>query len=195
MTLSADPWIADNCPLPAEKLHAIGVIAFRWNNCEFWLLLLLCAVSKIPRREVWAMAHDLGDMAICSRIETFAAFRGYRDHGKVLIENVLEVYDLCRQNRNSIVHAWTRAAGPDPSLARKSKKPDNPEPSPFPSTLTDIRRVADDIEALSTRLWLVCCLLDDGELEKPLISPEKLPLPETLWKPPPQSRRKSPRQP
>jgi hypothetical protein len=196
MDLSDDPWIwLSSRHFPAEKLHAIGVVSFRWNNCEFWLLLLLCSISKIPRREIWAMAHDLGDLAICTRIETFMVFRGYKDHGRALIENVLEVYDICRKNRNSIVHAWVRASGPDPSLARKSRKPDNSEPSPFPSSLADIRRVADDIEDLGNRLWLMCCLIDDGQLAKPVASPEKVPLPELLWKNPPQGPRERSRRP
>jgi hypothetical protein len=188
MTLSADPWIAKNSPLSADRLHAIGVVTVRWNDCELWLLLLLCSVSKIPRRDIWAMAHDLGDIAMCTRVKTFTVFRGYRDHGRALIENVLAVYDLCRQNRNSIVHAWTRFSGPNPPLARKSKKADNPEPSPFPSDLSDIRRVAEDIEELRARLWLLCCMIDDGELAKPLTSPEKLLLPGLLWTSPRQGQ-------
>lgn len=195
MTLTADPWVKDNCPLPAEKLHAIGVIAFRWNNCEFWLLLLLCGVSKLPRRDVWAMVHDLGDVAMCTRVRTFALFRGYHPDAIALIENVLAVYDLCRQNRNSIVHAWTRSSGADPSLARKSKKPHDPESTPFPSELPDLRRVANETEWLSARLWLLCCLLEDGSMNKPLPSPKILPLPELLWKPHHQDSTKPKRQP
>jgi|HubBroStandDraft_3_1064219.scaffolds.fasta_scaffold133589_1 hypothetical protein len=188
MTLSADPWIAKNSPLSPERLHAIGVVNVRWNDCEFWLLLLLCSVSKIPRREIWAMAHDLGDIAMCKKIRTFTLFRGYRDHGRALIENALDVYDLCRQNRNNIVHAWVRASGSDPTLSRKSKKPDDPEASPFPSDLGDIRRVAEDVGELQTRLWLLCCMIDDGELAKPLTSPEKLLEPELLWTSPRQGQ-------
>jgi hypothetical protein len=193
--LTDDPWVVSNSPLPADKLHAIGTIAFRWNECEFWLFLLLCAVSKLPRSDAWAMAHDLGDVAICTRVQVFATFRGYHPDAMALIENVLKVYDLCRQNRNSIVHAWTRTSGPDPSLARKSKKPDDPEATPFPSTLTDLRRVADDVKSLSIRLWLLNCFLEDGSMAKPLASPKKLPLPELLWKPPPQDSTKPKRPP
>lgn len=195
MTLSADQWIAENHMLSPEKLHAIGVVAFQWNQCEYWLLLLLRSVSKIPRREIWAMAHDMGDVAMCEKIETFVAFRGYHADGKELIENALQVHDLCRQNRNSIVHAQARASGRYSLMARRSKKPDNPEPTVFRARLIDVRRVADEIEILRERLWLLCCLLDDGRMTKPLASPEKLPLPERLWKPSPQDHAKRPRQP
>ena len=142
---SSDPWIAANSPLPADKLHAIGVIAFRWNRCELGLFLLLSAVAKLPRRDVWAMTHDLGDMAMCDRVRTFALFRGYHPDGMTLISNALTIYDRCRQNRNSIIHAWTISVGRDPPLARKSKKGSDPEPIPLPSAISELRRVADEI--------------------------------------------------
>lgn len=29
---TTDPWIKTNSPIPADKLHAIGVIAYRWGS-------------------------------------------------------------------------------------------------------------------------------------------------------------------
>ena len=181
---SSDPWIAANSPLPADKLHAIGVIAFRWNRCELGLFLLLSAVAKLPRRDVWAMTHDLGDMAMCDRVRTFALFRGYHPDGMTLISNALTIYDRCRQNRNSIIHAWTISVGRDPPLARKSKKGSDPEPIPLPSAISELRRVAEEIGDLETRLWLLDRLLQDRMMDGPHTLPEILPLPEILLKPP-----------
>jgi hypothetical protein len=192
---TADSWVASNSPLPADKLHAIGVIVCRWNACELYLFLLLCNVLRLPRRDVWAIAYDLGDVAISRRIETLAAFKGYHRDGMALIANVLEVYNLCRQNRNSIIHAWTHGSGHDPPLARKSKEPHDPQAIPFPSTLPDLRRVADELESLRIQLWLVNCLLEDGSMAKPITSPEKLSLPSLLWTPPRQAHPKPKRPP
>jgi hypothetical protein len=51
---NADPWIKENSPLSPDKLHAIGVIAFRWNQCEFGLLHLLSDIVGLPHVELWA---------------------------------------------------------------------------------------------------------------------------------------------
>jgi len=82
-----DPWVQLNSPLAPDKLHAIGVIAFRWNKCEFGLLVLLADIVGMPRNEVWAMVHDLRDNAICQRVRTFTAFRVLGAGVKALIEN------------------------------------------------------------------------------------------------------------
>jgi len=182
--LNTDPWIQANSPLPADKLHAIGVIAFRWGRCELGLFLLLSAVAKLSRRDVWGMTHDLGDVSICDKIHTFALRRGYHPDGLALIKNALALYDRCRQNRNTVVHAWTFSRSLDPPLARRSRKAIEPEPTPFPSSLADLRRVADDIGGLETRLWLLDCLLEEGMLNGPITFPGIQPLPEILSTPP-----------
>ncbi len=191
--LNTDPRIEANSPLPADTLHAIGVIAFRWGRCELGLFLLLAAVAKLPRRDVWAMTHDLGDVSICDKIHTFALRQGYHPDGLALIKNGLALYDRCRQNRNTVVHAWTFSSSLDPPLVRRSRKAIDPEPTPFPSSRTDLRRVADDIGGLATRLWFLDCLLEERGLDAPIASPGILPLSEILWTPPQSSRKERPR--
>src|SRR5439155_13651064 len=70
----------------------------------------------------WAMTHDLGDMAMCDRVRTFALFRGYHPDGMTLISNALTIYDRCRQNRNSIIHAWTISVGRDPHWRARARR-------------------------------------------------------------------------
>jgi hypothetical protein len=193
--LTADAWISSNSEIQAEKLHAIGVVSFQWNQCELWLFYLLCGIAELPEEKVWTLVYDLGDVAICTRLKTLLATRGLHSDASALIENALDIYDLCRQNRNSIVHAWTEGRGQRAQLARKSKKPDQMEPTPFPSTLEDIRRVAEEIQWLSRRLWVLTCYLEDGRMVLAMPSPKKLPLPELLWKPPPQDYTAQKRQP
>jgi hypothetical protein len=182
--LSDDSWIISNSPLPADKLHAIGVIAFRWNQCEFALLILLADIAELPRRDVWAMVHDLGDISICERVRTFTDFRIYPTSVKDLIKNGLDFYDKCRQNRNVVIHAWTVSAYENTTLARRSKRPHDPEPTPFRSELSDLRRVAEEIEVLSTRLWLLDVLVDEYQQDAALLASLKiLPVPELLSTP------------
>jgi hypothetical protein len=176
---NTDQWIEANSPLPPEKLHAIGVITVRWNRCELQLILLMAAVARMPRRDIWAFVHDVGDVAICSKLETFSLFRGHHPLTRELITNALTVYDLCRQNRNCVVHAWTLSTGPDPTLFRPSKKPRELEPSPFTSSIDSLRKIADEIQTLWFRLWDLVISL---ETDEPPTSLEKLPLPALLSK-------------
>jgi hypothetical protein len=143
--------------------------------------------------EAWALVFDLGNISICERIKLLLKIRAFTMEAP-LIENALEFYDVCRRNRNSVMHAWTRGLSEDGHVgfARKSKAADNQEAEPFPSSLDDLRRVAEEIETLNTRLWLLSCFNQDGE---PISSLQRLPLPSPLWKPPLAANSKPPRPP
>jgi hypothetical protein len=194
--LNTDPWIASNSEIHAEKLHAIGVISFQWNRCEFWLFHLFCQVSELPEAKAWTLVFDLGDVSICTRIGVLMASRtDLHPDAVALITNALAIYDLCRQNRNSVVHAWTVGSGSQAPLARKSKKPDQLDAEPFPCELNDLRRVAEEIQWLSRRLFVLNYHFEQGSMATALPSPRKLPLPELLWKPPPQDSIKPKRPP
>lgn len=188
-----DEWVTANSALGHKRLHALGVIAYQWNRAELWLFHIFCDVSGFDEPEAWALIYDLGDVAICGRIKTLLKFRNLAAEAP-LIENALEIYDICRQNRNSAMHAWTRGLSADGhiGLARKSKKADQIDPEPFPSSLDDLRRVAKDIEALNNRLWLLSCFAEDGQ---PPTSLDILPVPNALWTPPPQASTRQKRQP
>jgi hypothetical protein len=196
MALADDPWIAANSPLSPERLHAIGLITFRWNECEFWQFQLFRCVSELAQSEAWAFVFDLGDEAISVRIKTLMTIREYHKGGRALIENALDIYGYCRQNRNSLAHAWSHGKqNGEAILARKSKKPSDIDPEAFPADLTTLKRVADEIEVLETRLWLLCCLLEEGTISTPPPSLGILPLPSLLWRPLPPPNTKPPRPP
>ena len=89
----------------------------------------------------------------------------------------------------------TISVGRDPPLARKSKKGSDPEPIPLPSAISELRRVADEIGDLETRLWLLDRLLQDRMMDGPHTLPEILPLPEILLKPPRPVRKERQRRP
>lgn len=188
--MNDDPWIKSNSEIDPAKLHAIGVISFQWNHCEFWLFHLFCGVSGLPEAKAWTLVFDLGDVALCTRIKVLLGGCALHPDGTALVENALEFYDLCRQNRNSVVHAWTQGRGARAKLARRSKKPDQIEPAPFPCELEDIRRVAEEIQWLSRRLWILNVKFEEGSLAQAISSPKILPLPELLWTPPPQAHTK-----
>jgi hypothetical protein len=184
MDLTADAWISSNSEIDPERIHAIGVITYQWNHCEFWLFHLFCGIADLAKEKAWALVWDLGDVSIATRISVLMQSRGFHADATTLIKNALEFYDRCRQNRNSIVHAWTQARGYRLTLVRKSKDPGKMEHAPFPCELENIRGVAEEVQWLSRRLWILVCLYEDGRMARAIPSPKILPLPELLWKPP-----------
>ncbi len=158
-----DPWVTSNSSISAERLHALGVITFKWNLCEFWLFHLFRAVSALPESEAWILSYDLKSQPICARIKLLMKQRNYHSDLIELIDNVILFSDKCRDNRNAVVHAWTYGMrNGEKVLARKSRKPSEMDPIPFQSELLDLRRVADEIETAVTRLWLITCVIEDG---------------------------------
>jgi hypothetical protein len=163
----ADTWMLENSKtghseIGYQRLHALGVISLRWNQAEQWLFSMFCDVTGYNEAEAWALAFDLGSESIARKIRAFVDLRGFSTE-KPLIENTLEVFGICRQNRNAVVHAWTRGVSAEGQigLAKKSRKMPL-EAEPLPSTLDDLRRVADEIESLNTRFWLLSCFNEEG---------------------------------
>lgn len=166
-SLESDEWISKNSPISAERLHAIGLITLRWNECEFYHFHLFREVLALPSPEAWALVFDMGDESLNVRIKTLIKIRQYPDESCAVIENVLAVYTICRQNRNSIAHAWSSAGhGPEKELKSRSKKPDTMETAAIPADLSTLRRVAEELDILQTRLWLLGCYLEDGILQR-----------------------------
>jgi hypothetical protein len=191
--LSIDEWMTANSDLDHKRLHALGVIMQRWNRAERWLFTIFCDVSGYDEPEAWALVYNLGTPQIAERIRSLLKIRNFATEAP-LIENALEVFNVCRQNRNSVTHAWTRGLSSDGqlALASKSKKADNLDAEPFPSSLDDLRRVADEIESLNARLWLLSCFAEEGQ---PTSSLKRHPVPSLLVQAPQEPNTKSPRAP
>lgn len=193
--LAPDAWIAMYSLMSPKKLHALGVITFWWNACEYQLFGLFVVITGLPDQQAWILAHELGAIALMDRINALAAIKLKKRKDAVeLIANTLDIYEICRRNRNQLTHF---SVGPaekgDIQIRRKSKAPDSMEPAPFPNDLKDIRRVARDVRRLHDRLfetWAYAQQRLRGRRVKP--SPKILPLPELLWKPPQQAPKERP---
>jgi hypothetical protein len=201
-SLAGDPWIKANSEIEPQRLHALGVIAFRWNLSEQKLLQLFAALLDCPEVEYIALAHELNDSALMVRVRAIAASR-LKDDSKLLdaISNALEVFEVCRQNRNQFVHFYIVPAFgrekdgymPAWDFERKERNPYAFTRVPFPNTVKDLRRVAKDIARLNLNLLAISLLVDRkyhperGWHAPPL--PKKLAVPEFLWKPPRPSRK------
>jgi hypothetical protein len=192
--LSRDPFIRTNSDIEPQKLHALGVITFRWNLSENKLFDMFQVLLKRPINEAHALADGLKNEELARRIKTLASSRIKDKQTLKLISNVLDVYEICRQNRNQLTHFNITLADRTPGLLRFEfelelvrRRRDYRSVLPFPQTIKDIRRVARDIRRLNTQLWGVRLLLDKKTKRWMTSAPQLLPVPELLWKPPPQT--------
>jgi hypothetical protein len=189
--LSGDAWIATHSlGLSAEKLHALGCITYEWAICEYNLFELFSAVKGGGARENWILVHDLGDLAVMSRIREIAKLRITDRPTTEAVEHAIVCYETCRRNRNLLTHfSLALASGGDDAglrIWRRSKKPDDPIGHQIPDRILDIRRVSSEIAALNrflSELWMFVMLRDKGTR---LSLPRKLIAPKLLWTPPPQ---------
>jgi hypothetical protein len=205
--LSHDPWIMANSEIDPQRLHALGAISFRWNMSEQILFGLFWQLLNCPEREARILGHELGPIALMTRIRVLASTR-LEDDPKLIaaIANALDGYEICRQNRNQLTHFDVQIALCEErlsgfNLVRRSRKPDTiPVRMPFPDSINDLRRVAKDIRRLNVQLKIIV----DGVFIKNKPDPDAfakewperalrvsllkiLPVPELLWKPPPQA--------
>jgi hypothetical protein len=190
MTLSDDPWIAEHSIIDPERLHALGMITLWWNHCERNLFFLFCIVMGCSPRVGWILAHDLGDISISTKIKEMLKLRPPDSDADALLRCCLQVYDVCRQNRNSLTHFTASVPSRDADAATLTAasfvriKGPSPEASPLPSSLNDIRRVAIEVHYLAVYLWKIYkALVARGE-GKPATLPPLIAAPELLWKPP-----------
>lgn len=179
----SDPWINSISSISAERIHAVGVITIRWNQCEFELFHLFREISGLQEAEAWASFCGLRHQEILKKIKGLVEQRNYHTDLVALIDNVLLFLDNCRVNRNAVAHAWTSSMiNGEKVLARKSRSRTKMDPIPFPSELLDLRRVADEIETAIVRLWLITCVIEDGSSSLPQPSFGILTLPVSLMK-------------
>ncbi len=108
-SLSRDHWIILNSEIEPEKLHALGVIIFRWNLSENKLLEIFKQILNCSTGEAHILAYELGDIALMNRIKVLARTRIKDDPNLIAtIQNILSVYEVCRLNRNQLSHLELR---------------------------------------------------------------------------------------
>src|SRR5450631_87221 len=198
MPLSDDPWIAEHSIIDPERLHALGMITLFWNHCERMLFFIFCFVFKFGPRLGWIIAHDLGDISISERIKELLKARPIDPDEQALILTALDVYDICRQNRNLLTHFTVNKGSKgeaDSDFVFVRTKGPSPISKAFPSTLEDVRAVAVNTKTLSIYLHKIQKALHEREMGEDVPLPPIVAAPGLLWKPPSPTDTKPPRQP
>jgi len=194
-SLATDPWIKANSEIEAQRLHALGVITFRWNLSEDKLFGLFATLLDCPESEYMALGHELNDIDFIIRIKALAANRLKDDAPlRSAISNALDVFEICRQNRNQLNHFGLVIGGVGGwDFQRLDRNPYKRVRLPFPNKAKDIRRVAKDIRRLNVTLRAIMDQVHfkfhPGRGRPPVPLPKTLPAPEFLWKPPRPSRK------
>lgn len=201
MPLSDDPWIAEYSIIDPEQLHALGSIVLWWNHCERNLLFIFTTIIGVSQGMGWIIGHDLGDMALSTRIREIMKRREHPDGVEPLLNNYLPNYDICRQNRNVLTH-FTATVPKDADFASVDLKSVSfirlkgvsAKADIFPSSLGDIRRVAAEIYGLCVHSWSIYQALDALAKGKHAELPPLIAAPELLVKPPQNNSPKPTRQ-
>ena len=196
MSLSDDPWIAEHSIIDPERLHALGVMTLFWNNCERMLFLIFCVVFGFKARTGWIIAHDMGPLSISERITEFLKLYPLKDDEQELVLNALEVYEVCRQNRNMLTHftiSLVDPAAPESEYNFKFVRMKGPSPTAkeFPSSLTDVRSVAFNTKMLAIYLYKIYQALNDRVSGKDVPLPPIVAAPGLLSTPLPQDHKES----
>jgi hypothetical protein len=194
MALSDDAWISEHSIIDPERLPALGMITAFWNYCEQNLFFIFCAVFHLQTIVGWIIAHDMGDIAVSSRIKEMLKIDSPDSQLTDLILNGLEVYDCCRINRNTLTH-FTFSVNDDGTFDFARRKGPSSNKTIIPSSLNDVRRVALETKLLSLYLWHLHESIRTFGSPSPRPFPPKLELPELLLKHPPRTDTKRQRPP
>jgi hypothetical protein len=185
-----DPWISSNSQIAPQKLHALGVMNYRWNIADASLKSMLVQLSKADFSTIWAIIHEMGDIAIASAITEILISSNAPKPIKDAIAHGLKVYERNRINRNQLTHFLpTSLVGSD--LARL--KGPRFDPQPLPDDIGDLRRVADEIGGLLTYFGKLLSVIASRQYSLKLGGsflqlPDTIPLPELLVSLHPQKR-------
>jgi hypothetical protein len=188
MSLSDDVWINKFTPIEPAKIHALGMITFMWNACEYKLFELFSLAFGLSQQAAWLLVHDLGDLAISDRIYTFTNWASETDETRnaaEIIQNALKAYDHCRQNRNQFTHFTMQHDLENQTLTLlRQKKGPVLERVPFPNDLADMRRVAEEIIGMNNHLHEINQCLMTRNSPQPAPWPNKVAPPALLSTPP-----------
>jgi hypothetical protein len=181
LSLDKDPWIRRNSPISAEKLHALGNITFCWNNCEYWTGTIFSIVADLDQSIGRIITHDLGDVSIWQKIKLISVDKGMKPEIIDLLEHAAKIYDRCRTNRNTYVHASGGMIGRG-GISLMRKKGPTQFGDYIPDGLGDLRRVSEELFVLIHFLQEVAIyIMDVREGIRVFPPPEKPELPKEVW--------------
>ncbi|MEI7573289.1 MAG: hypothetical protein WCJ52_09225 [Phenylobacterium sp.] len=181
MSLDNDPWIELHSPISAEKLHALGNITFCWNGCEYWTGAIFSIVADLDQSIGRVITHDLGDVSIWQKIKLISLDKKMKPEIINLLDHAAKIYDRCRTNRNTYVHASGGLIGRG-GLSLMRRKGPTQFGDYIPDGLEDLRRVSEELIVLNRFLQEVAMYIMDVREGIRVLPPPSMPdLPKEVW--------------
>lgn len=186
MPTGTDSWIEENSPLAFEKLHAMGVVQYRWNTAELYMVLLIAAVTNLNFDTAWKRTRKRRASQLFGMLRDGYRFLSKSPQVIEHVEHAISLYDVNLKNRSQVTH-FLPEGGNSESLhnSRSSDYLAMFDQTPIKTDLLDLRRCADDLRLLNRYLVGISNALGDRPFLKmagkvgPM--PEKPALPSLLW--------------
>lgn len=99
-----DDWIDSRSIISPKKLHALGVMVLFWNSTEIGLSNLFQAVSDLPDKKSRVLIYDLQMPSLLEKIKLLIPDSGISDAATDAAQHALNLFDICRINRNQLTH-------------------------------------------------------------------------------------------
>jgi len=146
-TISVEEWPNYYWALPEDQIHAIGVISLNHNRLEriFREMFIYCT------GETESIFHQLTNKKRIKKIEELLDCTSRPDYRQAVID-FLKAYDICTDNRNAIMHAFSPGSHTSRSTGETGillVKYDNKtgQPLHYPANRDLLRAVADEMNA------------------------------------------------
>lgn len=186
MVLEADEWVTKNSPIEPAKLHAMGVIHYRWNTVELLMVLLIAAVAHMPFSAAWQKTRNKRASQIYDLLRS--KYHLYSRCPQVIdcVEYVIEIHQIDLRNRSQLAHFLPEGGGTE--RLHNSRGADYLaifDQPPVRTELEDLRRCAEDLALLSRYITGIVNAVGDRLL--PIIGgqvgdmPVKPPMPIAIW--------------
>lgn len=136
---ASDGWLYKHLFKP-ELAHALGSINLYWNFCEQNLVHIATTYSGEPHGGAAERFFGLPAEQLITRIRNLVASAEGDDNVRADMLHALECADICRMNRNEVMHSWINYFGD--RIFKQNRKTATTLAYHF--TIDDMRRVADE---------------------------------------------------
>jgi hypothetical protein len=173
-----------------DHLVALGVITTNWNTLERVLFQLFFCFLEAPRDSAKTTFHALGNVGRSEVLLTLARRGEYRLDVVEHVQHFVKAFDICRENRNWLLHAHATSETSDSVLVmEKQSRKDAFSSRTLMFPVEQLRSVADEIHAtleFGGKIYIhlessrpeIMELAPEGHHPRPL--PEKISLPRKL---------------
>jgi len=130
---------------------AVGYLCNQWGHVEHFVYSLGAVALNMPLKMHGILFRHMGVVSVMQFIQDYVAEHHPRPHFEQ-IKHVKAYVDLCRKNRNLIVHSTPDTAEDGTSILRASPDKNRKVSREYPISTEMVRRVCDECE---TAGWLL----------------------------------------